>query len=122
MHNILFIHPDVKLTRLYQPILTRHFVSDSAHDGLSGLRKIRLSKPGVVISDYHLPFLSGLALLKFVRSHHQLAMTPFIFLSDHPGVNQALGSGASDWLIPRESSPELLLNKIYQHLHALHVN
>lgn len=120
---ILFIHPDVKLTRLYEPMLARHFAFDSAHDGLTGLRKIRLIQPRVIISDYQLPFLSGLALLRFVRRSPQLGSTPFIFFSDHHVVPDALSLGANDWINSSFSSPELLINKIYNHLkHAVYFN
>ncbi|OGE87563.1 MAG: hypothetical protein A3J07_04985 [Candidatus Doudnabacteria bacterium RIFCSPLOWO2_02_FULL_49_13] len=123
MHNILFIHSDPKIVKFYEPLLSRHFEFDSAIDGLSGLRKIRLKPPGAVVSDYHLAHLSGLALLKFIRSQGHLAAVPFIFFADHSNLESALNWGANDWIVPSSSSPEILLNKIYQHLkYGIHIH
>ena len=123
MRNILFIHPDPKLVKLYEPLLSEHFQFDSAHDGLTGLRKIRINRPKLVISEYKLPHLSGLGLLKYIRNEPDLAATPFIFFSEHDNLEQALSLAANEWVYPRHSSPELLLNKIYQHIkYGLHIN
>ena len=116
MYKLLFIHPDQKLIQLYRQLLAQHFLIDSAQDGLAGLRRIRFYRPEVIISDYHLPKLSGLSLLKFVRQQPHLISTPFIFLSNHPDVESALAFGANDWVPQKLASPEMLLDKIYQHL------
>lgn len=116
MYKVLFIHPDQKLIQLYRPLLAQHFLVDSTHDGLAGLRLIRINRPEVIISDYQLPKLSGLSLLKFVRQQPRLISTPFIFFSNHPDVESALACGANDWLRLKFTSPEMLVDKIYQHL------
>ena len=113
---ILFIHPDPKLIRLYEPHLQRYFAFDSAYDGLSGLRKIRLIKPGLVVSEVDLPKLSGLSLLKFVRSNPSYIHIPFLFLTKNQDPTQALNFGANDWLPRKSTSPSQLIDKIYYHL------
>jgi len=116
MYPLLFIHPDQKLVKIYETHLNRHFAFESAHDGLSALRKIRLAAPHVIVSDFHLPILSGLALLKFVRGTPSLAATPFIFLAGQGDMGQGLEFGANDWLNQAEATPGLLLDKIAGHL------
>jgi CheY-like chemotaxis protein len=116
MHQLLFIHPDPKLVKIYERHLGAHFTFDSAHNGLSGLRKIRSSQPSVIVSDFHLPYLSGLSLLKFVRQHPSMGSTPFIFLAPKGDVGQALEFGASDWVHLADASPDLLLEKSFAHL------
>lgn len=116
MYPLLFVHPDRKLVKIYESHLGRHFVFDSAHDGLSALRKIRLSAPRIIVSDFHLPYLSGLALLKFVRSSPNLSATPFIFLARGGGIAQGLEFGANEWIHQLDATPELLLDKTYGHL------
>jgi|SRR3989344_550455 len=116
MYPLLFIHPDQKLVKIYESHLGRHFAFDSAHDGLSALRKIRLGPPHVIVSDFHLPYLSGLALLKFVRSTPFLAATPFIFLAGKGDIGQGLAFGANDWVNQMDSTPDFLLDKIAGHL------
>jgi DNA-binding response OmpR family regulator len=109
MLPILFIHADPVLSRMYQTHFSPHFAFDSATDGLTGLRKIRANKPKAIISDYNLPKLSGLAVLKFVRSHPELHATPFIFLTNHHDVQSALGHGASGWFNQLDTLPEEVL-------------
>lgn len=116
MPTILFIHPDHKLIGIYRNHLSKHFLLDSAHDGLTGLRKIKATKPRVIVSEYRMPYLSGLSLLKYVRGNRDMHTTPFLFLTDHDMPEQALGMGASAWLKQSEHGPEALLREL-----ALHV-
>jgi len=114
--RILFAHPDRRLSGLYLPNLQEHFLMDSAHDGLTALRKFKLNPSALVVSDYHLPQLSGLALLRFIRGHPQFSPTPFVFLTDHPDNSEALSLGANDWIEIQHSFPSHLIEKIYYHL------
>jgi DNA-binding response OmpR family regulator len=114
--KILFVNPDQKLFQIYQPHLKRHFLVDSADNGLSALRKLRLSPPSLVVSEYTLPWFSGLTLLKFMRKDGRYAAIPFIFLTDHDNSPEALSSGANDWLSKKQTHPDFLLAKIYSHL------
>lgn len=121
MMKVLFVHPDEKLAQVYRPYLLQHFQVDSATDGLSGLRRLKTFAPNLVVSDYQMPHVSGLAFLKFVRSSPEYNRTPFIFLTNYHDPNLALSSGASDWLDVKTSTPDLLVQKIYHHLkiHAI---
>ena len=116
MLKILFIHKDPKIFKMYQPHLSAHFLVDSAQNGLAALRKIRISPPSLVLSDYVLPLLSGLSLLKFMRNNQNLAITPFIFLTDHPNVSDGLSFGANDWIVKSHATPDFVIEKIYHHL------
>jgi two-component system response regulator AdeR len=113
MFKILFAQSDPKLVELYRSRLSRHFGVDSALDGLTAVRKFRLNQPRVVVSDYHLPRLSGLALLKFVRSTAGFAPTPFLFLAQDVDADKALNLGANDCLDLSSTTPDLLIEKIY---------
>jgi CheY-like chemotaxis protein len=115
--SVLFIHPDQKLVGIYQRHLHPHFKVDSAHDGLSGLRMIKSHRPRIIVSDLNLPFMSGLALLDFVRSHPEMYATPFLFLTEAPMPEEALGLGATAWLKQKDHGPEQLLPHIMQHYH-----
>ena len=116
MIKILFVNPDEKFVQIYARPLTQHFQLDSAHDGLTALRKFKLNLPALVVSDYHLPLLSGLGLLKHLRSQKESSAILFIFITDDPDRSEALGHGASDWISLETSSPDLLIEKIYHHL------
>lgn len=116
MFKIFIAHSDPKLVAWHKQKMQPHFSVDSAQDGLTALRKIRLIKPHVILSDDYLPKLSGLALLKFVRTHTELGATPFIFISHKAVVEEALNLGANDWLVLSEVNSDVITQKIYYHL------
>lgn len=126
MIKILFAHQDPKLSQIYTRPIQNHFAVDLVGDGLTALRKIRIIRPAIVISDYQLPILSGLALLRFMRSNEDYWATPFVFLSDHEDNREALSHGANDWLEIKSTHPDFLLNRIYHHLktnkHAIQIH
>jgi DNA-binding response OmpR family regulator len=126
MIRILLAHPDQKLSALYVQHMQEHFLVDSAHDGLSALRQLRVQRPALIVSEYHLPVISGVSLLRFVRSNTNFMATPFIFLTEHHDNREALSFGANDWLDLKASHPQTLLEKIYHHLrlnkHAVQIH
>ena len=121
MHDLLFIHPNPKLQGLYKNHLKNYFNVDSAVDGLDGLRKFKIKKPQIVVSEYDLPLLSGISLLRFIRNQSQAVHIPFIFLSVQQPVADSLNSGANDWLVINDSTPDILVARCFQHLksHAI---
>jgi len=112
--DIIFIHPDRKLTGMYLQKF-RQLNVDSAHDGLNGLRKINLYMPAMVVSDIDLPLLSGLSLLKAVRSHRNLHSIPFLFLSRQPFAEESMRLGANDWIDLGSCTQEQVLCRIRGH-------
>lgn len=120
MIKVLFAHSDDKLVELYSKRLGRQFLFDSALDGLTALRKIKLTMPGLIVSDYDLPYLSGPALLRFLRSNVIYAPIPFIFFTNQQNAHQALSLGANDWLGLSGATPDLLAEKIYHHIKLNH--
>jgi CheY-like chemotaxis protein len=116
MYKILFAQSDPKLVQLYLPRLSAHFSVDSAADGLTALRRLKLVKPGLVVSDFDLPLLSGLSLLKFCRRQNLYSSMPFIFLASLASAHQALSSGANDYLEQSSACPDLLIERIYNQI------
>jgi two-component system, OmpR family, KDP operon response regulator KdpE len=116
MRRILFVHPDQKLSNLYVNRLQSHFLVDSAHNGLTAIRKFKAMTPSIIVSEYNLPVLSGLSLLRVVRSHPVHANLPFIFLSSHYDNSDALSFGANDWIDTHFAHPDYLLDRIYHNL------
>ena len=52
-----------------------------ASDGEEGLRQLLTRPFGLVISDFNMPKLDGLGLLRALRSHPPIQTTPFIMLT-----------------------------------------
>jgi DNA-binding response OmpR family regulator len=118
MIRILFAHQDPKLSGIYTQRMQNQFLVDSAADGLSAVRKFRVSPPALVVSDYDLPIISGMGLLRFIRNHKDFYMTPFIFLSNSLDNSEALSLAANDWLNLSSCHPDYLLDRIHHHLRS----
>jgi DNA-binding response OmpR family regulator len=123
-YKIFIAHPDEKAIGLYRASLKDHFGIDSASDGLTSLRKIKLQKPHLILSTTSLPVLSGIGLLRWVRAHPELHARPFILLGSTDELPLALNLGANDFF-DQSWTHEQMIPKIYyhikvnQHLYAL---
>ena len=73
-----------------------------AGDGEEGLRHLLVKPVQLVISDYNMPKLDGLGLLRAVRAHPPIQKTPFIMLTgraDKDLVQRAVQFGVNNYLV-----------------------
>jgi two-component system chemotaxis response regulator CheY len=73
-----------------------------APDGEEGLRQMLTRPFHLVISDYNMPKLDGLGLLRAVRSHPPISKTAFIMLTgraDKDLVQRAVQFGVNNYLV-----------------------
>ncbi len=73
-----------------------------ASDGEAGLRSVVDTPPHLIISDYNMPKLDGLGLLRAVRAHPPAAKTAFIMLTgraDKELVQRAVQYGVNNYLV-----------------------
>ncbi|WP_374469875.1 response regulator [Phenylobacterium sp.] len=78
----------------------RHFAE--AGDGEAGLRAVLTESPNLVISDFNMPKLDGLGLLRAIRSHEPIRSTAFIMLTgraDKELVQRAVQFGVNNYLV-----------------------
>lgn len=79
--------------------------------GLDGLAAIRTLRPDVILLDMHLPDISGMELLRHLRSEGSTAGIPVIVVSAdalQTQVEQALGQGALHYLTKPVNVSDLL--------------
>ena len=91
------------------------FNVEVALDGEQGLELITRIKPDLVLLDMHLPKLSGLELLKTVRSNPALQAMPVIVFSNltKPGaIEEAWDAGATLVLSKFNTSPKRVLESV----------
>ncbi|MBL8690604.1 MAG: response regulator [Rhodospirillaceae bacterium] len=75
---------------------------DEATDGGSALQKLRAKKFGLVISDWNMEPMTGLQLLKEVRTDTKLKETPFIMVtaeSKTENVVAAKEAGVNNYIV-----------------------
>jgi len=73
-----------------------------APDGEEGLRHMLIKPAQLVISDYNMPKLDGLGLLRAIRAHPPIRTTAFIMLTgraDTDLVKRAVQFGVNNYLV-----------------------
>jgi phosphoserine phosphatase RsbU/P len=82
MFKILVIEDASMLRRLLKKSLqVQGFEVVEAEDGESGLRQAEMVRPTLIISDLHLPGISGIEVCRQVKTNPSLASTFFILLT-----------------------------------------
>jgi two-component system chemotaxis response regulator CheY len=83
---------------------------DVAQGGTTALAKMRNTRYGLVISDLNMQPISGLGLLKHIRSDSTLAHARFIMMSAGSSLNHvraAMAAGADNYLVKPFTAPTL---------------
>ncbi|OPY05892.1 MAG: Chemotaxis protein CheY [Syntrophus sp. PtaB.Bin001] len=92
-----------------------------AEDGAIALRTLKAQKVDFVISDWNMPNMSGLELLKAVRADSELTKTPFLMVTAEAlqdNVIAAVKAGVSNYIV-KPFTAEVLNSKIEKILENL---
>ena len=87
---------------------------EEAEDGSIALTKMKLDMYGLVISDWNMPNMSGLDLLKKIRSDDALKNTPVLMVTAEAkkeNVIEAIQSGVNNYIV-KPFTAEVLKEKI----------
>ena len=90
---------------------TEGFDVEIAYDGLDGFAKAREIKPNLIFLDWMLPGISGIDVLKKIRSDKELSNTPVIMLTAKNMESdkiEGLDVGADDYITKPFSVKEVL--------------
>ncbi len=85
-----------------------------AEDGIVALRMIKAQKIDFIISDWNMPNMSGLELLKAVRADAEISATPFLMVTAEAlqdNVIAAVKAGVSNYIV-KPFTAEVLSDKI----------
>lgn len=85
-----------------------------AEDGNAALEELRKEKIGLIVSDWNMPNMSGLDLLKAVRGNDQFKNIPFIMVTaegQKENVIEAVKSGVSNYIV-KPFTPETFNEKL----------
>ena len=115
--RVLLVDDDPVVLRMYQERLSQQSVQvDTAADGLAAINYLHADKPDIVVLDLMMPKLSGVDVLKFIRSQAGLKDLPVIVLSNsymNQLATEAAELGVQKALLKIRCSPSLLIATIH---------
>lgn len=92
-----------------------------AEDGVMALKALKSQKIDVIISDWNMPNMSGLELLKAVRDDADLAKTPFLMVTAEAlqdNVVAAVKAGVNEYIV-KPFTAEVLNEKIIKIMESI---
>jgi len=95
--------------------------ADEAEDGVAALQKLRNSKFDFVVSDWNMPNMTGLELIKAIRADADLKHLPVLMVTAEAkkeNIIEAAQAGASGYVVKPFTAATLeeKLNKIFEKL------
>jgi two-component system chemotaxis response regulator CheY len=87
-----------------------------ADDGSTALAMLKKDKVDLIISDWNMPKVSGLELLKAVRSDESIKDMPFLMVTaeaQKDSVVQAIQAGVSNYVV-KPFTPDTIKEKLEQ--------
>ena|SRR5258705_10721410 len=114
MCKILIIDDDREICETFSDLLTHagHTVR-SVESGADAFRVVPKMAPDVVLLDMHMPGVSGVLTLSFIRRLSRLAHTKIIIISGHPAMAiSAKSIWEADMFLPKPVLPRQLLDAV----------
>src|SRR5277367_1564676 len=116
MKKILIIEDDQIVANVYRnKLAVEGYQAESAADGETGLKLMRTFQPDVVVLDLMLPKMSGVEVIKQIRSEADFAKLPIIIFSNTYLTNliqEAWKAGATKCLSKANCSPKEVIDVV----------
>ena len=110
--RILVIDDDVEFANLLRmQLAAAGYSAEVAEDAVVGGKVILERPPNLILCDINMPHLSGLELVKLLRTEERSAKIPVIFVSgsnDNETIAKAVELGAADFLAKPISFADLI--------------
>lgn len=114
--KILLVDDDSALATVFETTLKKEgYDVVLATDGKSGIEKTQAEKPNLILLDQILPDITGNDVLKSLKEDPTTKNIPVAMLSNfgqNELVQDALGSGAVDYILKYQIEPHDLVNKV----------
>lgn len=116
MERILIIEDDENILRLEKDYLEANgFETDTAPDGVTGLRFALDGSYSLVLLDIMLPGLNGFEVCKKIREEKNIPILLVSAKKDEPDKINGLGFGADDYIV-KPFSPSELVARVKAHI------
>jgi two-component system chemotaxis response regulator CheY len=114
--NVLVVDDFATMRRIIKGVLKQLGFSNliEAEDGEAALRELRKEKIGLIVSDWNMPNMTGLELLKAVRADNSFKSIPFLMVTaegQKENVIQAVQAGVSNYIV-KPFTPETFNAKL----------
>jgi len=114
--NVLIVDDFATMRRIIKGVLKQLGFSNlfEAEDGDAALKELRREKIGLIVSDWNMPNMTGLELLKAVRADNNLKSIPFLMVTaegQKENVIQAVQAGVSNYIV-KPFTPETFNAKL----------
>ena len=114
--KVLVVDDFATMRRIVKGVLKQLGFKDiiEAEDGSVALDELRKEKIGLIVSDWNMPNMTGLDLLKAVRGDEKLKGIPFIMVTaegQKANVVEAVKSGVSNYIV-KPFTPETFGEKL----------
>ncbi len=112
--RVLIVEDDQALINLYDKKFSNSgYEVIRAEDGQQGVEKAEAEHPDVILLDIMLPIMNGFEVLKRLKKSNAIDKIPVVILSNYgetKNVTEGLVSGAVEYLIKVEHTPEEVVN------------
>lgn len=114
--KVLIVDDFATMRKVVRNLLKQSGYEDivEAEDGVMALKALKAQKIDVVVSDWNMPNMTGLELLKAVRADAELAKTPFLMVTAEAlqdNVVAAVKAGVNNYIV-KPFTAEVLSEKI----------
>lgn len=114
--KILVVDDMVTMRRIVKNILKQLGFSnvDEAENGQEALQKLRGDAFGFVVSDWNMPVMTGIDMLRAIRSDEKLKTTPVLMVTaeaQQSNLVEAVQAGVSNYIV-KPFTAETLQEKI----------
>ena len=114
--KVLIVDDFATMRRIVKGVLKQFGFNNiiEAEDGNAALEELKKEKIGLIVSDWNMPNMSGLDLLKAVRGNDQFKNIPFIMVTaegQKESVIEAVKFGVSNYII-KPFTPETFNEKL----------
>lgn len=114
--KVLVVDDFATMRRIVKGVLKQLGFNDiiEAENGSSALDELKKEKVGLIVSDWNMPKMTGLDLLKAVREDETLKSIPFIMVTaegQKENVLEAVKAGVSNYIV-KPFTPETFNDKL----------
>ena len=122
--RILIVDDSSTMRRIIINTLNKIGYSDyvEASNGREAVDKLAAGSIGLVITDWNMPEMSGLDLVKAVRANDQTRHIPLLMVTTNAAkehIRQAIEAGVTDYVV-KPFTPDTIREKIQLALKAAH--